>query len=69
MATPISDYAQLKNPHLTFHLIFANLHQHAKKLFVLEKIICSEEMVDLKKNLHSDWLRAFWPVSWEQDFS
>ena len=30
--------------------------------------ICSGETVDLKI-LRSDWLRAFWPISLEQDFS
>ena len=30
--------------------------------------ICSREIVDLKI-LKSNWLRAFWPISQEQDFS
>ena len=30
--------------------------------------ICSGEIVDLKI-LQSDWLRAFWPISQEQNFS
>ena len=44
-------------------LTFVNLYQH-------ETIssICSGEIVDLKI-LQSDWLRAFWPTSLEQDFS
>ena len=29
--------------------------------------ICSGEIVDLN-SLQSDWLRAFWPISQEQDF-
>ena len=29
--------------------------------------ICSAEIADLKI-LQSDWLRAFWPISPEQDF-
>ena len=46
--------------------IFVNLHQHAKNEAVSS--ICSGEIVDLKI-LQSDWLRAFWPISHEQDFS
>ena len=47
-------------------LIFVNLYQHAKKWDYF--IICSGEIVDLKI-LQSDLLRAFWPISLEQDFS
>ena len=46
--------------------IFVNLDQHAKNEAVSS--ICSGEIVDLKI-LQSDWLRAFWPISHEQDFS
>ena len=47
-------------------LIFANLYQHAKNEAVSS--ICSGEILDLKI-LQSGWLRAFWPISQEQDFS
>ena len=47
-------------------LIFVNLYQHAENEPVLST--CSEEIVDLKI-MQSDWLRAFWPISQEQDFS
>ena len=47
-------------------LIFANLHQHAKNESF--SLICSGEIVDLKI-LESDWLRASWSISQEQDFS
>ena len=46
--------------------IFMNLHQHAKNEAVSS--ICSREIVDFKILL-SDWLRVFWPISHEQDFS
>ena len=32
------------------------------------RLICSGEIIDLKI-LQSDCLRAFWPISQEQDFS
>ena len=48
------------------HLIFVNLYQHAKNEAVSS--ICSGEIVDLKI-LQSDLLRAFWPISQEQNFS
>ena len=47
-------------------LIFVNLYQHAKNYTVSS--ICVGEMVDLII-LESDWLRPFWPISQEQDFS
>ena len=47
-------------------LIFVNLYQHAKTCTVSS--ICSGEMVNLKI-LEPDWLRPFWPISQEQDFS
>ena len=47
-------------------LIFVNLYQHTKNEAISS--ICSGEIVDLKI-LQSDWLRAFWPISQEQDFS
>ena len=40
-----------------------NLYQHAKNDAVLW--ICSGDI----KILQSDWLRAFWPISQEKDFS
>ena len=43
-----------------------NLHQRDKNEAVSS--ICSGEILDLKI-LQSDWLRAFWPISQEQDFS
>ena len=46
-------------------LIFASLYQHAKN--EAASSICSGEIFDLKI-LQSDWLRAFWPISQEQDF-
>ena len=46
-------------------LTFVNLYQHAKNEAVSS--ICSGEIVDLKI-LQFDWLRAFWPISQEQDF-
>ena len=47
-------------------IIFVNLYQHAKNEAISS--ICSREIVDLKV-LQSDWLRAFWPKSQEEDFS
>ena len=47
-------------------LIFVNLYQHATNYTVSS--ICSREMVDLKIP-ESDWLRPFWGISQEQDFS
>ena len=47
-------------------LDLVNLYEHAKNEAVSS--ICSGEIVDLKI-LQSDWLRAFWPISQEQDFS
>ena len=47
-------------------LIFLNLYEHAKNEAVSS--ICSCEILDLKI-LQPDWLRVFWPISKEQDFS
>ena len=47
-------------------LIFANFYQHAENEAVSS--ICSGEIVHLKI-MQSDWLRAFWPISQEQDHS
>ena len=47
-------------------LIFVNMYQHAEDEAVSS--ICSGEIVDFKI-VQSDWLRAFWPLSQEQDFS
>ena len=46
-------------------LIFVNLHRHAKNYTV--SFICSED-INLKIK-ESDWLRPFWLISREQDFS
>ena len=46
-------------------LILMNLYQHSKN--EAASSICSEEIVDLEV-LQSDWLKAFWPISQEQDF-
>ena len=43
-----------------------NLHQHAKNQGFSSS--CSRDIVDLKI-LRSDWLRAFWPIAQEPDFS
>ena len=53
---------------MSFHQlsISINLYQHAKnQVFPL---FSSEDTVD-KKILQSDWLRAFWHISQEPDFS
>ena len=47
-------------------LIFVNFYQLARNEAVSS--ICSREIVHLKILL-SDWLKAFWPVSQEQDLS
>ena len=47
-------------------LIFVNLYQHAQNEAM--PLICSGGIGDLK-TLQSDWLRAFWPISQEQNFS
>ena len=47
-------------------LIFVNFYQHAKIEAVL--LIYPGEMLDLKI-LQSEWLRAFWAISQEQDLS
>ena len=47
-------------------LTFVNLYQHAKKKAA--SLICYGEIIDLKI-LQSDWLRALWSMSQEQDFS
>ena len=47
-------------------LIFVSYYQHAKNEAVSS--ICSEEIVNLKI-MQPDCLRAFWPISQEQDFS
>ena len=43
-----------------------NLHQYAKNQAFSS--FCSRDIVNLKV-LQSDWLRAFWPISQEPDFS
>ena len=43
-----------------------NLHQYAKNQAFSS--FCSRDIVSLKI-LQSDWLRAFWPISQEPDFS
>ena len=47
-------------------LIFVNLYQRTKNEAISS--ICSSRIVFLKI-LQSDWLRAFWPISQEQDIS
>ena len=47
-------------------LIFVNLYKNAKNEAVSS--ICSGNIIDIKI-LQSDWLRALWPLSQEQDFS
>ena len=47
-------------------LIFGNLCQHTKNKAALS--ISSGEMLALKV-LQSEWLRAFWPIFQEQNFS
>ena len=47
-------------------LIFVNLYQHAKNYTA--SLICAGEMVDLIIP-EFDWVRPFWPISQEQDFS
>ena len=49
-----------------FDQIFVNLYHHAKNEAVLS--ICSGKMVDLNI-LQTEWLRAFWLISQEQDLS
>ena len=56
----------LKQKILDQFLTFVNLYWHAKNKVVSS--ICSGKMVDLQI-LQSDWLRAFWPLSQEQNFS
>ena len=43
-----------------------NLYQHAKNQAI--SLICSGDMVDWKI-LQFDWLRTFWPISQESEFS
>ena len=43
-----------------------NLYQHAKNQAI--SLICSGDMID-SKIVQSNWLRKFWPLSWEQKFS
>ena len=47
-------------------LTFANLYQQDKNEAVSS--ICSGEILDLKI-LQSAWLRIFWPILQEKDFS
>ena len=49
-----------------FDQIFVGSYQHAKNQAISS--ICFGDIVDTKI-LQSDWLRAFWPISPEQDFS
>lgn len=46
--------------------IFVNLYEHANNRAI--SLICFEKIVDFKI-LQSNWLRAFWPISSELDFS
>ena len=47
-------------------LVYVNLYQHAKNQAI--SMICSGDMVD-KKILQCDWLRKFWPIYQEQNYS
>ena len=47
-------------------LISMNLYENAKHQAF--SLFCSRDIVDLKI-LQSGWLRAFWPISQEPDFS
>ena len=47
-------------------ILFENLYQHAKNVAVLS--ICSGQKAILKI-LQSDWLRTFWLIYQEKDFS
>ena len=47
-------------------LISKNLHQYAKNQAF--SLFYSRDIVNLKI-LQSDWLRAFWPISQETEFS
>ena len=63
------DTATFDRAHLIFFnqlLISINLYQHANNQAFSS--LCSGVIVNLKI-LQSDWLRAFWPVSQELDFS
>ena len=64
LATPISGHAHEK--YSAPLLIYVNLYQHAKNQVI--SLICSGDMADLKI-LQSDWLRTFWLVSQEPEFS
>ena len=64
LATPTFDLAHPKNFRPTFN--FCEFVSTCKNEVISS--ICSRETVDLK-TLQSDWLRAFWPISQEQDFS
>ena len=64
MATPIFDHT-----HSNIFQSNFNFHESVstcKKIRVLHHSVL--ERVDLKI-LQSDWLKAFWPISWEPDFS
>ena len=64
MATPIFDHAHTSIFQSTFN--FYELHQYVKNQAFSS--FCSRDIVNLKI-LQSDWLRAFWPISQEPDFS
>ena len=59
---PIFGYPRPKNYQLIF---FLNWYRHAKNQAI--SLMCSGDYF-LLKILQSDWQRAFWPVSQEQDF-
>ena len=75
-AYPIFDHAHPKHPHpfstmstpMSFNqfLTSMNPHQHAKNQAFTS--FCSSDIAHLKI-LQSDWLRAFWPILLEPDFS
>ena len=69
-------FLTMPTPKIFNHLLIRmNLYQHAKNQLIpsvhsWDQIysICPGEIVHLK-TIQSDWLRAFWPISQEQDFS
>ena len=64
LPTPIFDHVQPKKFQPNFN--FCEFVSTCKNVAI--SLICSKEIVDLKI-LQSAWLRAFWPMSQEQDFS
>ena len=64
VATPIFDHI---HPKLFNQLLISmNMYQHAKNHAISS--FCCKDLIDLKI-LQSDWLRTFWFISQETDFS